>query len=305
MLPSFIDNFFKIDNYKEKIEYWIKTYFKNKNFRFFEEYSNIDINQNNEEFISIFKEKYLKSFKENFYKISKISINKYVYLQNEIYRYKDVFNKKPHSHIRRIGDDKESIPDTYNKLVLGNRGYFSDFLKVDRAGEVEAIIDYIDFLKNQKIKDKNEKITKDFDESSSKDLLPIEVFENTRGYLKKNALQVNICYKNKAYDACSVLLRKIIEILIIEIYEKEDLEHKIKDSDGYYLMLKGLINSFINEKKFRKILSRNMNEILPKIKRNGDLSAHNRKYNSTKHDIDKISDDFRILFQELINTIYH
>jgi len=93
--------------------------------------------------------------------------------------------------------------------------------------------------------------------------------------------------------------------LIIEIYEKEKIEYKIKDQDGNYVLLKGLINRFTSEESFKNILSRNTKDILPKIKRNGDLSAHNRKYISTKHDIDKLSDDFRVTFQELINTIYH
>lgn len=135
-------------------------------------------------------------------------------------------------------------------------------------------------------------------------LLPLEIFENTRGYLKRNATQINICYKYKAYDACFVLLRKVTEILIIELYEKEKIEEKIKDADGYYFMLGKLITSFQNEGKFKKIKSRKINEYLPKIKENGDLSAHSRKYNAHKGDIDIFRTIYRVVFEELIHSIY-
>ncbi len=47
-------------------------------------------------------------------------------------------------------------------------------------------------------------------------------------------------------------------------------------------------------------LSRNAKQSLPKLKDIGDLSAHSRRYNAHRHDIDKIKDDLRLVVQELL-----
>lgn len=47
-------------------------------------------------------------------------------------------------------------------------------------------------------------------------------------------------------------------------------------------------------------LSRNAKQALPKLKNVGDLSAHSRRYNAQRADIDKVISDLRIVVQELI-----
>lgn len=134
-------------------------------------------------------------------------------------------------------------------------------------------------------------------------LIPLEIFENSKKHLQRIAEQINNCYNIKAYDACFILLRKLTEVLIIEIFEEYKLESTIKDSDGNYLMLKKLISSFQNERSFSNINNRNVKESLPKIKKNGDLSAHNRTFIARKGDIDRLRDDFRIVFELFINSL--
>ena len=50
-------------------------------------------------------------------------------------------------------------------------------------------------------------------------------------------------------------------------------------------------------------LGRNVKQALPKLKRIGDFSAHSRRYNAHRSDIDKIAEDLRIVVQELVNLV--
>lgn len=133
------------------------------------------------------------------------------------------------------------------------------------------------------------------------EFFPIELFDSTRGYLQALANQTLACYNEGIFDGCSVLSRKLVEILIIECFERSGVESLIKKSDGLFYYLSDLITEFLKEPKWN--IGRNAKSGLPKIKKIGDLSAHNRRYLARKPDLDKVKDDFRIVVEELIHTI--
>lgn len=130
-------------------------------------------------------------------------------------------------------------------------------------------------------------------------VIPMAIIKETRGYIEKVALQVNGCYGSGWFDACAVMLRRIIETLIIECFEHHKIAEKIKDSNGNYFLLKDLINACLKENIWT--LGRNTKKALPNLKDIGDLSAHNRRYLATKPDIDKIRDGVRIAVEELVH----
>ena len=136
---------------------------------------------------------------------------------------------------------------------------------------------------------------------TNSDFLSIELFTNTRGYILQLARQIINSYDTGLYDGCSVLSRKLIEILIIECFEKYGIDNLIKKGDGSFFYLSDLITELLKEPNWN--LGRNFKRAIPKIKRIGDLSAHNRRYISRKSDIDRVSDDFRIVIEELIHLI--
>jgi hypothetical protein len=76
--------------------------------------------------------------------------------------------------------------------------------------------------------------------------LPHEVWKDTRGYLEKVCLQLNGCYQFGFHDACSVMVRRALETLIIEAYEHLHRESEIRDADGNYFMLGELVNRSMN-----------------------------------------------------------
>ncbi|WP_025663938.1 hypothetical protein [Aquimarina megaterium] len=132
-------------------------------------------------------------------------------------------------------------------------------------------------------------------------LYPQVLLENTRGYLLKIGEQASICYDIGLFDASLVMIRKLLETLIIECFERHGIEQKIKGNDNHYFFLSDLIDKFLLESKWS--VNRNTARSLPKIKALGDLSAHNRKFSAKKPDIDKIRDDLRIVIEDLMHTI--
>jgi len=95
------------------------------------------------------------------------------------------------------------------------------------------------------------------------------------------------------------MMHRLIETLIIECFEKHKIDVKIKDpKTREFLFLADLIDRTVQETSWN--LSRNTKKSLPKLKSVGDLSAHNRRYNAHREDIDKVSNDFRTVCQELI-----
>jgi len=133
------------------------------------------------------------------------------------------------------------------------------------------------------------------------DFFPIDLLLNTRGYLVIVANQALASYNNGIYDGCSVLTRKLIEILIIECFEKYSIEKLIKKPDGSFCFLSDLIAELLKDPKWN--ITRNARQAFPKIKKIGDLSAHNRRYIACKADLDTIKDDLRIAIGELIYLI--
>ncbi len=73
-------------------------------------------------------------------------------------------------------------------------------------------------------------------------VLSQSLFKSTRGYLENIVYQVNTSYENSCYDACSVMIRRLIEILIIETYEHNHIENKVKNTNGDFFSLDDLIN---------------------------------------------------------------
>lgn len=135
----------------------------------------------------------------------------------------------------------------------------------------------------------------------SDNLFPIEILKTTRGYIEHMASQAALCYDYGLYDACLVMVRKLIETLIIELFEFEKISDKIKDKDGHFFYLSDLITKFQSEDTWN--LSRNTTQSLPIIKKYGDLSAHNRRFSAKKPDLEKLKPDLRIVLEELIHLI--
>jgi hypothetical protein len=130
-------------------------------------------------------------------------------------------------------------------------------------------------------------------------VLPTELFRGTRNYIERVVEQINKSYDAKLWDCSAVMSRRLIETLIIEVYEKGGRANEIKTSDGNFLMLNGLIGYL--EKDTVLHIGRSAMKGLRDFKQLGDLSAHNRRFNARCDDIDRVRDGIRIASEELLH----
>lgn len=136
--------------------------------------------------------------------------------------------------------------------------------------------------------------------SSEEGIFPLTILVQTkRGYLITIGRQVNGCRAQGWYDACAVMMRRLLEVIIIEAFEHHDIEEHIKDTDGNYFQLSDLITRTLAEPALR--LSRNSKKYLPKLRDLGHMSAHGRYFHAQKDDIEKVEQGFRVAVEELLH----
>lgn len=130
-------------------------------------------------------------------------------------------------------------------------------------------------------------------------VLPASLFRDTRGYIERVVFQINGSYDFKLYDCTAVMCRRLLETLIIEVYEAAGRSLEIKGHDGNFFMFSDLLKILENDGAFS--LSRNALQGLRDFKRIGDLSAHNRRFNARHEDINRIRDGLRVAAEELLH----
>jgi hypothetical protein len=125
--------------------------------------------------------------------------------------------------------------------------------------------------------------------------------KGTRGYIERVAEQINIAFENGAFDASAVMVRRLVETLLVEAFEHHGIISKIKDpTTGDFFHLSKVVPIAIAETA-KWNLSRNSKQALSSLKNLGDLSAHNRRFNAHRRDIERVRDGLRVVVQELIS----
>lgn len=132
----------------------------------------------------------------------------------------------------------------------------------------------------------------------SSQVIPFALVRGTRGYLEKLVHQINGTYENGWFDATAVMTRRLLETLIIEVFEKHGISARIQDRNGEFLYLSDLLAKCLSEKTWN--LSRNTKRAFPRLKDIGDRSAHSRRYTAVKQDIDSLLSDLRVTIQEMV-----
>ena len=135
---------------------------------------------------------------------------------------------------------------------------------------------------------------------ADKDFFPLTILvQANRGYLVTVGRQMNGCFTQGWYDSCAVMMRRLIEISIIEAFEHKGIATKIKGADGNYLQLSDLVSHAIAEPTFT--LSRNSKNILPQLRDIGHMSAHGRYYLARREDVEKVQQGCRIVVEEFLH----
>ena len=96
-------------------------------------------------------------------------------------------------------------------------------------------------------------------------LFPLSLLAQAkRSYLITVGRQMNGAYGMNWYDAAAVMMRRLVEISIIEAFEAKGVASKIKNATGNYLQLTDLITKALAEPAFN--LSRNTKNALPDLR---------------------------------------
>lgn len=136
-----------------------------------------------------------------------------------------------------------------------------------------------------------------FNGEFSDDVLPFDLYRNTRQNIERIADQINRSFFYEIYDGCAVLMRKLIEMLLILSYKEHKIDSEIRGVDGNYINLSEIINKAISNLTID--LSKNAKEYLDIFREKGNLSAHNHFHNARKKDIELAQAKFRHLVEEL------
>src|SRR6266567_2660350 len=76
--------------------------------------------------------------------------------------------------------------------------------------------------------------------------LPDDLIDNRFGVMQKVLWEANQCYERGCYNACAAMIRRLVENLIVECYERHGVADRIKKG-GEYLEFGALICKASNE----------------------------------------------------------
>jgi hypothetical protein len=130
------------------------------------------------------------------------------------------------------------------------------------------------------------------------EILPLGLYDKTRGYIESLAKQINASYESNIFDGAAVLMRRLLEICLIHSYQNHSIEHEIMDSRGNYKSLSDIINNAISNHKLG--LSKTPRSCLDDFRTIGNFSAHKIYYNAKRGDLKKCILDYRATIEELL-----
>jgi hypothetical protein len=131
-------------------------------------------------------------------------------------------------------------------------------------------------------------------------LFPLSLLtQANRGYLVSVGRQMNGAFGMQWYDAAAVMMRRLVEISIIEAFEAKGVAANIKDAAGNYLQLSDLVTKALAEPSFT--LSRNAKNALPGLRTLGHMSAHGRYFTAQKSDVEKVQTGCRVVVEEFLH----
>lgn len=135
----------------------------------------------------------------------------------------------------------------------------------------------------------------------SEPLIPPNVTAGARPYVLSLVEEINATYECGFFNSSAVLCRRLIETLLIDVFEGAGHRSSIEGGDGEYIMLSGILAALRRGSPIK--LSRDAPKMVEAIKVIGDRAAHHRYYMTIQNDIDEIRADMRVLVVELIALI--
>lgn len=130
-------------------------------------------------------------------------------------------------------------------------------------------------------------------------ILPEALYGKTRGYIESLAKQINASYEHNIFDGCAVLMCRLEEVLLVLSYEKLGIEASVKDGNGNYLLLEGIVRNAVSNTTLS--LSRNSKASVETFRELGNYSAHKITYTCKREYIKQEIGEYRALVDELLH----
>lgn len=188
----------------------------------------------------------------------------------------------------KCGFSRPNISRLKSKIINSKnfvKGGKSDFYRLNR-------------LKIHEFEKKYPELEEKSEEIISDDIvIPETLYQGTRGYIVLLSKQINACYEHNLFDGCAILMRRLIEILIIQVYEHLGRISEIEE-DQQYKSLATIINYTLSNNVIN--WSKETSEIIDDFRILGNLSAHKIQYNTKKIEISRIRIKFRVAVEELL-----
>lgn len=134
---------------------------------------------------------------------------------------------------------------------------------------------------------------------SAGSVIPDLLLTGAPGYVTRLANQINASYEHAIFDGCAVLMRRLVEVLLIQTYEKLDIAASIQDGNGEYMQLGKIIDNAIGNSVLK--LSRSSRKHIGTYRTLGNFSAHKLYYSCSRPDIADTLVEYRALIQELLS----
>jgi hypothetical protein len=132
---------------------------------------------------------------------------------------------------------------------------------------------------------------------STDEILLADLYENSRGYLRSLGRQINKCYAENLFDACAILMRRLLEVLLILAFREIGGETAI-EQDGVHVSLEKIVAVAKQSQKLK--LSRNTKTTLDDFRTLGNFAAHKIEYSTRRGDIDSVRVEYRGAIEELM-----
>ena len=208
----------------------------------------------------------------------------------------------------RTGQLVNSFPEAHfpiaNKAIVEFSAEVDDFVKLF-PGEIQTLIFAADDLKTSwHIKVRPSIYALELALAVTPGVyLPEDptLFAGKDRYLRDITIEINTAYRNGAYNACSVLLRRLLETLIIKAHTRNGTTSLAQNVNGEFYQLGKLIDDVTQNQLFG--LTRNAYDAMPDLKRLGDWGAHNPNVLVRNTDLEPLKPKARLCFEELLGRI--
>lgn len=139
--------------------------------------------------------------------------------------------------------------------------------------------------------------------ASAKDVyLASDIFDKMPEYITRLLPQLNGAFDFEWHESCAMLLRRLAETLVIELYVRRGWEVDVRDpASNEFLMLKSLIQKLNGDSRLH--IERRTIDGLERIKDLGNTAAHDFRIRIRRSDLNRLQTAARLSFERLVFKI--